>query len=85
MSGPAMGPVYNRKVKKLVNGDVVIPCAFAYVIRKIKEFDPATGTVKVMMTFIMRIKVTGYEDNDEVMTFLKEDLKLRVNEIEKSI
>lgn len=37
------------------------------------------------ITFILRIKITGYEDNDDLVDFLKNSLRLRINEVEKTV
>lgn len=67
------------------SGDIVFPSSFALVIKKINNFDAETGNVNMAVTVILRVKFTGYEDRDDIRDWLREDLKLRINEVETSV
>lgn len=69
----------------LDNGDISLPCNVAYVVKKIEGFDSKACSADVALTTIMRIKCTDLEDREEVMKFLEEKLKARINEVEHKI
>lgn len=78
-------PAFDKKVRKLPNGDVVFPCSCAIVVKEVSNIDTQASTVGLKLTVILRIKITGYEDNEDVTEFLREKLKWRINEVEKPI
>ena len=72
------------------NGDVAIPFACCFVMKRIENFDPIRCQVSVLMTLIMRIKFSGIEqidflcpkDIDVVKDVCRNQLKCRVHEEE---
>ena len=86
-TGPALGQdiKWDKKTRTMLNNDIVFPAAYAFVMKRISDFEPEKGTVNVAMTFILRIKIDDHHDNEEVVNFLKESLKMRINEVEVSV
>ena len=70
------------------NGDIAIPFACCFVMKRIENFDPIRCEVSVLMTMIMRIKFTDIEkfigptDVAKVKDFTEKELKARVHEEE---
>ena len=86
------------KSRKMTNGDIVLPCNMAYVIKKIEGFEFPTCSASLAVTTILAIKVphhkcflqeTGVEitaeEVEEVRAFLETKLKARYNEVEEAI
>jgi hypothetical protein len=80
------------------NGHWAIPFSCAFVMKKIKDFQPENLTLEVSMTMIMRIKLTGLPEILQVIDFIKgenprhEELygvnkvfKARANEVEEPV
>jgi len=82
---PAMGIRFDKRVRTNMAGDTVLPCAMALVVKKVTGFDTQAASVDVRGTLIIRIKINGMHDNEELVDFLKNDLKMRINETEVSV
>ena len=67
------------------NNDICLPCNVAFVFKKIERFDVDTCQATVALTTAMRIKCWGIENKENVMKFLEEKLKVRINELEVKI
>ena len=86
-SGPALGQdiKWDKKTRTMLNNDIVFPASYAFVMKRISDFEPEKGTVKVAMTFILRIKIDEHYEEDEIVEFLENSLKMRINEVETGI
>ena len=58
---PEDSGIYNTKVREMENGDIAIPFACCFVMKRIENFDPVQCEVSVLMTMIMRVKMTNIE------------------------
>lgn len=71
------------------SGDVVFPSSYAMVVKKVSDFNKETGDVKICITLILRVKITGHvddkDDEDGVVYFLRNNLRMRINEVEKMV
>lgn len=78
---------FNRTTRR-VGDNIIFPCGLAFVVKTLSEFDEKSNTVKAALTIILRIKIDGVigdELEEEVITFLKESLRARVNDEEVSV
>ena len=66
----------------LKNGDIALPCHVAFVLKKISGFDSQACSATIPITTVVRIKCSGIENREEVMVFLENELKCRINEVE---
>jgi len=64
------------------NGHWSVPFSACFVIKKIKDFIPLECTMEVSFTLIMRLRFTGMKNQKEVMDWVINNLKCRVNEEE---
>ena len=69
----------------LENGDVVLPCNVAFVIKKVSGFNAETCAVEIPLTTVLRIKCSKIENREEVMKYLETELRVRINEVEFNI
>ena len=76
---------WDKKVRTNEANDVVFPCAMAVVLKSVSEFDAMASTVNVAMTIILRVKIEQYCEEADVVDFLKEKLRCRINEVEVSV
>ena len=67
---------------KMPNGAWAIPFSCAFVMKDIRDFVATECSIDVCMTIVMRMKFTKCHRKEEVMDFVKEKLKCRVNEEE---
>ena len=67
---------------KMPNGHWNLPFSCAFVMKDIRDFIPTECSLDICMTMVLRMKFTGCARKDEVMDFVKEKLKCRVNEEE---
>lgn len=86
------------RVRMLTNGDIVLPCNMAYVIKKIEGFEFPTCSASLAVTTVLAIKVPHHtsflheiglnineKEVEEVRAFLETKLKARYNEVEEAI
>jgi len=71
--------------RDMANGDIAIPYSMAFVIKKIEKFDANRCDIHLVVTMIVRLKFTGLDYMDEVMEYCRENLKGRINEVEKPL
>ena len=76
---------WDKKVRFVDEDDIILPCAFAFVVKRLSDYQPDACRCKIILTQIVRIKFTGLPNMEEVMDRVKEDLKFRINESETSI
>lgn len=69
---------WHREARNMMNGDVVLPAAFAFVLKKVSKVDSIDNTVDIAATLIIRIKLTGHV-SDALKEYLKSKLRLRIN------
>ena len=81
-SQPEMNVGCQSKVRVMKNGNYSIPFSVGFAIRKIHNFDPETVSVDVFMDIYVYFKFTGAKDLTKVMTYVTEELKMKVNEEE---
>lgn len=71
---------FNTLPRVLESGDLVLPCACAMVIKKIEHFDTVNATVGICSSFILRIKITGFEDCKAITDHIENHLCARIND-----
>ena len=55
------------RVRKLSNGDIVIPFSCVWVLKKIENFKAETSSFDVTMTMVLMFKFTGLPNIEMVM------------------
>ena len=68
----------------MANGDLVLPSSISFVVKSISNFDYLSQTADAQITGVLRIRMSGYTDNQELVDFIKNSLKCRINEVEHS-
>lgn len=76
---------FNKLPRHLANGDIVLPCSSAVVLKRVEKLDSINAQLEIMATIILRIKFTGLEENTEITNHLMNDLKVRMNESSLSV
>ena len=76
---------YNATPRLMENGHWAVPFSACFVMKKIKDFKPDECSMDVVMTLILRIRFSGMQNMEQVMDWVIENLKCRVNEEEGPI
>lgn len=71
---------FNKFPRHLPSGDVVFPFSTAWVLKRVEKFNSKDAELKIIATIILRVKITGYEDNQEVVEHLMKNQQIRINE-----
>ena len=74
--------MWTKLPRNLENGDIVLPCSISYVFKLMSGFSYESQTVNVSLTAVLRIRLTGYEDDEGLTNKIENDLKVRINESE---
>ena len=77
---PEMQVGCHSKVRAMKNGNYSIPFSVGFAIRRIHNFVPETVSVDVLMDMYVYFKFTGAKDLTKVMTFVTEELMMKINE-----
>lgn len=75
---------FTKMPRTMANGDLVLPSSISFVVKSISNFDYLNQAAEAQITGVLRIRISGMTDDQELADFIKSSLKCRINEVEQA-